>query len=398
VKKEFELSSQLSAPEIDGMTPSTIEEPETGAEVAAVLADARRSGRGVVPVGGATMVGVGDIPERYDVALSTRKLTGIVEYSPGDLTVVVRGGTTLQELQEELARHGQFVPLQPSSPVRATVGGVLAVSLSGPWRQAYGGARDFTIGMRMALPSGQMAKSGGKVVKNVAGYDLAKLFIGSYGSLGVITEVAFKVYPLPRERLSLMVDCQDVGDAMLVARETAALGPGILGVAALGTPGSGDPSLSWQVMVMVGGTEGTVRDLASTVRSTATKRKISESGDTSALEMLSDQPVMASFHISTVPSRTGTGPADLEIETMVSYPSIGAAYVTAPAMGGAEVRRARQGLAPDGQLRVLHVPSDLRREVGTWGPPGSDFPLMKRVKDVFDPERVMSPGRFVGGL
>jgi glycolate oxidase FAD binding subunit len=251
----------------------------------------------------------------------------------------------------------------------------------------------------MALPSGQMAKSGGKVVKNVAGYDLAKLFIGSYGSLGVITEVAFKVYPLPRERRSLRVDCGDTNDAMSLSREIAALGPGILGVAALGTSGPGSrPALSWQVMVMLGGTEGTVRDLASSVRSTATKRKISESEEASSLEILSDQPGKASFHISTMPSRAGSALNELAMETVVSYPSVGASYLTAPAASAAEVRGTRERLAPDGQLRLLHVSSHLKREVGTWGPTGQDFPLMRRVKDVFDPERVMSPGRFVGGL
>ncbi len=392
------MSSQLAAPEIDGIEPSTIVEPESHGEVAAMLADARISGRGVIPVGGGSMIDVGDIPERYDLALSTRKLRGIVEYSPGDLTVVVRGGTTLQELQEELANHGQFVPLQPPSPDRATVGGVLAAALSGPWRQAYGSARDFTIGMRMALPSGQMAKSGGKVVKNVAGYDLAKLFIGSYGSLGVITEVAFKVYPLPRECFDLVMDCRNETDAMSLARRMAALGPGILGVAALGKSVPNGEVLSWQVVVMVGGTEGTVRDLASTVRSSAGTRAVSESEDVSTLQRLAEEPGRATFHISTLPSRTGSGLAELPIEEMLSYPSIGAAYITAADVGSVQIRRARDGLAPGGQLRLLHASTELKREAGTWGPTGPDFPLMKRVKDVFDPERVMSPGRFVGGL
>jgi glycolate oxidase FAD binding subunit len=392
------VSSQLAAPEIDGIAPSMIVEPETDAEVAAVLADARISGRGVIPVGGATMIDVGDIPERYDLALSTRKLRGIVEYSPGDLTVVVRGGTPLQELQDELANHGQFVPLQPPSADTATVGGALAAALSGPWRQAYGSARDFTIGMRMALPSGQMAKSGGKVVKNVAGYDLAKLFIGSYGSLGVITEVAFKVYPLPRERFDLVLECRNDTDAMSLARRMAALGPGILGVAALGKSVPNGEALSWQVVVMVGGTEGTARDLASTVRTSAGTRAVSESEDVSTLQRLAEEPGKATFHISTMPSRMGSGPAELAVEEMVSYPSIGAAYMTATDVSSAQIRRARDGLAPDGQLRLLHVSSELKREAGTWGPTGPDFPLMKRVKTVFDPERVMSPGRFVGGL
>jgi glycolate oxidase FAD binding subunit len=194
------------------------------------------------------------------------------------------------------------------------------------------------------------------------------------------------------------MDCRNDTDAMSLARRMAALGPGILGVAALGNSVPNGEALSWRVVVMVGGTEGTVRDLAGTVSSSAGTRTVSESEDVSLLGRLAEQPGRATLHISTMPSRTGSGLAELPIEEMVSYPSIGAAYITAAGVGSVQVRRTREGLAPDGELRLLHVTTDLKREAGTWGPTGPDFALMKRVKDVFDPERVMSPGRFVGGL
>jgi glycolate oxidase FAD binding subunit len=399
VEQEFEVTSHFSWPAIDGITPATTLEPETGTEVAETLSEARASRKAVIPVGGGTMIDVGDHPARYDIALSTRRLSGIVEHSPGDLTVVVRAGTTMQELNEQLAKHGQFVPLQPAFPKNATVGGVLAAALSGPWRQAYGSARDFTIGMRMALPSGQMAKSGGKVVKNVAGYDLAKLFIGSYGSLGVITEVAFKVYPLPAERLTVTMECRDLADAFPLAREVAGLGPGVMGVAATAPPAlSGDQGPRWRVTVMLGGTAGTVRDLESAVRSAAGQRRVSEPEAEDALQSLVEAPGKATMRVSTLPTEAARALADLPVESAVSYPSIGSAYVVAPEITADEVRTARERLLPNGQLLLLHVSGGLRRSAGTWGPPGPDFALMRRVKEIFDPEGVMSPGRFVGGL
>ena len=142
----------------------------------------------------------GGIPQRYDVALDTTRLNRIVEHVAEDLTVVVQAGARLQDLQDHLARRGQYLPLDPPLPDRATIGGVLASNAGGPWRHAHGWPRDWLLGMKVALPDGSLVKSGGRVVKNVAGYDMSKLFVGSFGTLGVIVEAAFKVVPLPPAR------------------------------------------------------------------------------------------------------------------------------------------------------------------------------------------------------
>ena len=199
-------SGEVAPPErlrdyaVDGMLPDIAVSPATAEEVAAVLAVAARHGAGVIPWGGGTSMAVGGLPRRYDVALDTRRLDQVVEHAPADLTVVVQAGARLQQVQDYLARSGQYLPLDPPSPESATIGGILASNAGGPWRYAYGWPRDWVLGMKVALADGSIVKAGGRVVKNVAGYDMTRLYVGSFGTLGVIVEAAFKVTPLPQAR------------------------------------------------------------------------------------------------------------------------------------------------------------------------------------------------------
>ena len=153
----------------------------------------------MIPRGGGTKLGWGNPPMRADVVLSTARLNRVVEHAWADLTVTVEAGCTIQNLQKTLAEHGQRLALDPLWPERATVGGILATNDSGALRLRFGALRDLIIGVTLALPDGTLAKSGGKVVKNVAGYDLPKLVTGALGTLGVITRAVFRLHPLPRD-------------------------------------------------------------------------------------------------------------------------------------------------------------------------------------------------------
>lgn len=188
----------LQAHAIDQMVPGLVARPRTEAEVAAVLQICSREGAVVIPWGAGAHQRLGHLPERADVVLSLAGLNQVVEYVPADMTVTVQAGMSLAELQELLAPHGQTVPLDPPGARLATVGGLVATGLSGPRRLAYGGVRDLLLGTRVALLDGRVIKTGGRVVKNVAGYDMNKLICGSFGTLGVITEVSLKLRPLPR--------------------------------------------------------------------------------------------------------------------------------------------------------------------------------------------------------
>src|SRR6202171_5208529 len=183
---------------VAGAQPNLMIEPGTERELAEVLRLSNEAGLAVIPRGGGTKLGWGNSPARADLILSTARLTKIIEHAWADLTVTVEAGCTIQKLQETLAQHGQRLALDPLWPEKATVGGVLSTNDSGALRLRFGALRDLIIGATIALPDGTLASSGGKVVKNVAGYDLPKLVTGSFGTLGVITRAVFRLHPLPR--------------------------------------------------------------------------------------------------------------------------------------------------------------------------------------------------------
>src|SRR5205085_174104 len=192
-------------------------------ELAAALKEAAAAGQAVIPVGGGRALGMGNPPERFDLALETVGLDRLVEYSPADLTVTVEAGMRLEALQSELARAGQFLPLDPFGGPGHSVGGLLACGWSGPLRLRYGTARDYLVGLRVALPDGRLARSGGRVVKNVSGYDLNKLHLGALGSLGVIVEASFKLFPRPLKEVTVVREAGSHQEAWVEAERALAL-------------------------------------------------------------------------------------------------------------------------------------------------------------------------------
>ena len=193
----------LVACRLDGLTPDTVVHPATAEALAAALREADENGRAVVLRGGGTSIDIGAAPERYNVAIDTRRLDQVLDYVPDDLTVTVQGGVGFGRLQAMLAESGQFVPFDVPRAENATAGGALAAARSGPRRATYGTGRDWLIGCAVVLADGTLIHAGGRVVKNVSGYDLCKLFAGSFGSLGCIVEATFKLRPLPHADATL---------------------------------------------------------------------------------------------------------------------------------------------------------------------------------------------------
>lgn len=183
--------------EIDGVLPGQRETPGSPEALAAILAAANSDGRAVAPIGGGTQLALGMPPRTVDIALDTTGLDRVVEYEPADLTVTVEAGMRFDALQKLLGEQGQFLALDPPAVEGATIGGLIATNASGPLRFSSGTARDLVIGCRVANADGVLTRAGGRVVKNVAGYDLDKLYIGSLGVLGVLVELSFKLAPLP---------------------------------------------------------------------------------------------------------------------------------------------------------------------------------------------------------
>ncbi|MFN3422918.1 MAG: FAD-binding oxidoreductase, partial [Armatimonadota bacterium] len=190
---------------VDGKIPKEVWAIETEEKLAEAVRKAQESSLALIPLGNGTKRHIGLPPSRYDVALWLRPMSGVVEYSPEDLVVIVRTGTTLTELQQILTERGQFLPIDPPFPDTATIGGIVATAYAGPCRCLYGAVREHLLGIKVVQPDGTVTRFGGKVVKNVAGYDMTKLYVGSFGTLGVITEAAFKVRPLPEHKATLLL-------------------------------------------------------------------------------------------------------------------------------------------------------------------------------------------------
>jgi glycolate oxidase FAD binding subunit len=203
----------LSSLEVDGVAPRERVTPSSAEELAARLDEAARNGDAVAAVGGGTQLDLGMPPTRLDVVIETTGLNRVVEYEPADLTVTVQAGMRFAELQRVLAEQGQFLALDPPLEDGATIGGLIATNASGALRFAFGTARDLVIGTRVANPDGTVTHAGGRVVKNVAGYDLNKLYIGSLGTLAIIVELSFKLAPIPPAAAAVAGELSDAAAA-----------------------------------------------------------------------------------------------------------------------------------------------------------------------------------------
>src|SRR6202521_3846734 len=195
-----------------------VEKPATAEDVATRLSEAARAGLAVMPVGGGRASAMGDPLERTDVELHLSRLDRVLEHSQGDMVVSVEAGITLEALQADLGKMGQFLPLDPFNSPGHTIGGLLATGWTGPLRQRYGSARDYLIGIRVAQPDGRLASAGGRVVKNVSGYDMMKLHYGALGSLGVIVAASFKVFPAPLHDVTVEISHDSMDEAWAASR------------------------------------------------------------------------------------------------------------------------------------------------------------------------------------
>src|SRR6266576_1215105 len=210
------VRAATAADAVARVQPKLVIEAGTESEIAEILRLSNAAGLAVIPRGGRTKLGWGNPPARADLVLSTARLNEIIEHAWADLTVTVEAGCTIQRLQETLAQHGQRLALDPLWPEKATIGGVLAANDSGALRLRFGALRDLIIGATIALPDGTLASSGGKVVKNVAGYDLPKLVTGALGTLGVITRAVFRLHPLPRHSRSFTISVSKTREAQQI--------------------------------------------------------------------------------------------------------------------------------------------------------------------------------------
>jgi glycolate oxidase FAD binding subunit len=427
----------LAPYEVDGLRPVAAAQPYSPEETAEIVRIAGAEKLAVIAVGAGTKLGIGNLPARYDLALDVSRLRRVIAYDPADLTLSVEAGIRVADLQKVLAEHGQFLPFAAPFAKSCTVGGVLASNASGPLRQAYGTARDFTLGMEFVDGNGTRTKSGGRVVKNVAGMDLHKLLIGSLGTLGVITSANFKTFPLPHASGAFVVSYPRLADAlaMRAALAASALTPQVVDVispeaaAAFRVDGTQLPAAAWSVVVAAGGEQQVVERYAADIEQLAAQTGAENFAALTAAEkkgcweairefyatQLSANRHLVFWKISALPGSFAAMVTEvhraaqehfLSAATLIRAAGIVYAALT-PIENDREVierleRASMQLFARSAELgaraMIESCPLELKRRVSVWGPAGEELILMRRVKKVFDPGNVLSPGRFLGGI
>jgi glycolate oxidase FAD binding subunit len=349
-------------------------EPADEKETAALLRNANESGQAVIPTGGGTKLDWGNPPRRADVMLSTRRLNRILEHAWADLTVTVEAGCTIAGLQRTLAEHGQRLAVDPLWPEKATIGGILSTNDSGALRLGYGSLRDLIIGVTLALADGTIASSGGKVVKNVAGYDLPKLATGALGTLGVITRAVFRLHPLPRNTRTLKIA---VDDAAAMQRVVSSILDAQLAPAAVQARNGNVDILLEGTLDGIAAQESAIKEFGSVGEGSPDVWKARE-------ELFGNLPIVK---FTTLPSRISAAAA-LFSRYVIQGTGVGYAQFEGDLT---ELRTTTEG---DGGSLMILGPSKL----DAWGSPGDSLPLMRAVKDQFDPKGTLNPGRFVGGI
>jgi glycolate oxidase FAD binding subunit len=415
VRRQPEL---LAARAVDGVHPCVICSPANAAEVSAALRVCSETDAAVTPWGGGTAVKIGNLPERVEVVIDVSKLNHMVEHDDANLTAIVQSGITLVASQKITAGARQFVPFDVPSPQRSTIGGIVAADLNGTRRVCYGSVRDLVVGMKVALPTGEHIKAGGKVVKNVAGYDMCKLFVGSLGTLGIITELTLRLTPLPEAETTLAVSgslpqvsefAGEILDSVLLPSATV--------LWKSETSSSREAShLGWQMAVRVEGFAEQVDRHLRDLQLMAERLGLSMAVYTSAAHEklwagICDFPLLdheLAFRVMVPRSAV----ADLlhgvqDWNSTDSSPAIvadaaaGAIWIRSNQTKSAAVLFAQlrsKAAEHKGHVVLVGAPADLKRDLDIWGPTPEAFFLMRRIKQQFDPQRLMNPGRFVGRL
>jgi FAD/FMN-containing dehydrogenase len=412
---ESYVSLSASPPLRDSASPLRAS-PASVQEVSEVLKLAASEGWTVVPAGGETWLGVGNPLKSINIVLSTSRLNRLISHEPADLVASAEAGVSLSAFNNALNLGGQWLPLDPPDNGTSTIGGVVATGLSGPHRYGFGAPRNFVIGMKIVLADGRLIKAGGNVVKNVAGYDLCKLFTGSYGTLGMITELTFKLRPLPRasrtvivwgKAEALMSGAQNLLRANLFPTAIELLSPvlayelefadGEEAVLLVRFQGSGDA------------VEKQCSDASVLLEPFSREGAPMPKGDFKLWERMSAHPMKAGGgcvwranvppvslrqFISKIESATGN-----ESRTWQASAATGQVRGIESSSDLDQIAELLQWLREearslDGSLTIENSHRDLKKSMDSWGGFGTSAAIMQRIKMQLDPRNTLSPGRF----
>ncbi len=439
---------ELAAYEIGGVTPGGVARPGSAEEVTELVRMAATDRLAVIPCGARTKLEMGLQPERYDLAIDMTRLDRVAAYDPGDLTLGVEAGCGLAKLQSVLAEHRQFLPLAVPWFRQTTVGGTIATGVDTPLRQLFGVARDYILGMEFVTGEGVAAKSGGRVVKNVTGYDLHKLMIGAFGTLGIMTKINFRTFPLPLESRAFVARFDEskgafelrdrVAESALAPLTMEMFSPQVSGLfssdaGARMEPKTLDPGLlslkHWAF------TSGFAGNEAVRTRYERGLTVMAEKCGAAGVTVLAQEQVVGAFgrkrefvpialesspattilKLSVLPrkmdeilTRAGRLADEAGVRWAAMARGVGAIYFALLPEARDEDARSRAATISeevmaavaslDGHATIPWCPREWKSSLPVWGRPRADFPQMHKLKMLFDPNRILAPGRFVGGL
>ncbi|WP_016949183.1 FAD-binding oxidoreductase [Anabaena sp. PCC 7108] len=387
--------------------PSCVVYPHSQAELAAVITTANRNKWRVLPCGSGSKLHWGGLGKNIDIVVSTERINQLIEHAVGDLTVTVEAGMKFGDIQELLAKSRQTLALDPAFPNSATIGGIVATADTGSLRQRYGGVRDQLLGITFIRADGQIAKAGGRVVKNVAGYDLMKLFTGSYGTLGIISQVTFRVYPLPETSATVIL----TGKAEAISQAATILQSSEL------TPTQAD-LISNQLVSDLGLGNGIGLIIRFQTISESVKEQsnrilaigqqlglhgaIYSAENEATLWQRLPETIHDAVNNSVITCKIGVLPtAAVQVINQIKF---GLIHLSS-GLGLVRLENQNQVLALRqlcetnyGFLSVLAAPVAIKEKLDIWGYTGNALHIMRGIKTQFDPENILSPGRFVGGI
>jgi glycolate oxidase FAD binding subunit len=390
---------------VEGVEPDFVVEPGSIEEISDLMKLAAREGLAVAPRGGGTKMHIGDPPRRLDLIVSTARMNEVLEHTPGDQIIRLEAGVKLEDLQEHISGSDQMLAIDPPES-GATIGGIVAANSSGPRRYRYGTIRDLIIGITVVLHDGTVAKAGGKVVKNVAGYDLSKLFTGSLGTLGVIATANFRLHPRPEAARTVAVEVTEPQQAQAAAQ--AIVHSQVEATAVELHYDENEKRLAVLLESIPGGIDA---------KEETTSFLLKQFGE---VRTLSDEEVnhLGPLTPPEVVLKIGAPPAELAAVLVavlgaaerkgLAHPRITGHAGTGVTLVGfsGENEDGAAGFVEEmreiwvrrgGNVTLQRAPLTLKQRVSTWDSGGDYLGLVRRVKEKFDPRGGMNPGRFLGG-